>query len=226
MTNAEFSIRTNIRDVQKTLSAFANKQIPFATTLTLTGLAKKVQGAEVKAMSDIFDRPTPFTLHSVGVTAARKNNLQATVFVKDIAAAYLEPFEFGGNHKLLAGGRTWLNPKNDVPLNQYGNLARNKLKQLQGRSDIFIGKVKTKSGETIDGVWQRPAVRLNQPVRGKSKALPGNMTGRLKLLVRFGDAIPVRQHLGYRERAKKVIEANFNAEFGKALAKAMASAKR
>ncbi|TCG02838.1 hypothetical protein BZM27_52900, partial [Paraburkholderia steynii] len=78
------------------------------------------------------------------------------VFVKDIAAAYLEPFEFGGNHKLLGAGRTWLNPKDKTLLNQYGNFCKTALKRLQARPDIFIGSIKTSSGETIGGVWRRP----------------------------------------------------------------------
>lgn len=226
----DISVRSNLRDVQRSLTDLERKQLPFATAKALTSVGKLVQAAEQKGMRAVLDRPTPFTVNSVGVKAARKNDLTAVVYVRDIAASYLEPFEFGGKHKLIGKGRTWLNPKNGVALNQYGNLSRNKLNQLKGRPDVFIGKVKTKSGEVIDGVWQRPYIRDNQKLRGSSRKhglvnAKTNTTGRLKLLLRFGDAMPVRQHLGYRSRAKTVVAASIEAEWSRALAQAMRSAR-
>lgn len=224
------SIRSNLRDVQRSLSALERKQLPFAMAKTLTGLGKLVQVAEQNGLRSVFDRPTPFTVNAVGVRAARKKDLTAIVYVRDIAASYLEPFEFGGNHKMIGSGRTWLNPKNGVALNKYGNLSRNKLNQLKARPDVFVGKVKTKSGEVIDGVWQRPHIRDVQKLRGMSRKHGQvnsltNTTGRLKLLLRFGDPMPVRQHLGYRSRAKAVVAAGAEVEWRRALAEAMRSAR-
>ena len=224
------SVRSNLQDVQRSLTALERQQLPFAMAKTLTRLGKLVQAAEQKGLRAEFDRPTPFTVNSIGVRAARKTDLTAIVYVRDIAAAYLEPYEFGGKHKLIGSGRTWLNPKNGLPLNQYGNLSKNKLSQLKGRSDVFIGKVKTKSGEVVDGVWQRPRVTAakakpgaaRRPTRGAAQA---NTSGRLKLLLRFGDALPVRQHLGYRSRAKAVVAAAAEAEFWAALGDAIRSAR-
>lgn len=58
-------------------------------------------------------------------------------------ASYLEPFEFGEEHKL--SGSALLNPK-DIKLNKYGNLPRNKLSQLKAK----IGDV-----GGVNAVWQR-----------------------------------------------------------------------
>jgi hypothetical protein len=44
-------------------------------------------------------------------------------------------------------------------------------------------------------------------------------------LIRFTDALPVTQRLNYRDRAKRVIAMNVNKELGRAIGKAMASAK-
>ncbi len=223
MQGFEISVRADVKRVQKTLSALAYQQLPFATAEALTALAKLVQKEETKALSSTLDNPTPFTLKSIGVKAARKSTMQALVFVKDIAASYLEPYEFGGVHKL--NSRALLNPK-DIGTNQYGNIPKSALARLKGRSDVFIGTVKTKAGETINGVWQRPTVRVNQKIKGRSSVPRGaNSTGRLKLLIRFGDALPVKKQLHYRDRARRTISANFNREFGKASAKALASAK-
>lgn len=218
----DVSIRSNLKDVSRTLNAFAQKQVPFASALAATSLAKRVQAEETKAFTRVFDRPTPFTMKAVGVKAARKTDLIATIFVKDIAASYLAPYEFGGVHKL--NGQAMLVPKG-AATNQYGNLPKNLLARLKGRADIFIGPVKTKKGEIINGVWQRPHIRMFDKIRGKSGLGRGyNTTGQLKLLIRFTDAPEVTKHLNYRARAKLVIATHFNAEFAAAMSKAIASA--
>lgn len=205
----DISVRGDVRALERQLSDLAYRQMPFATAQALTSLARIVQAGEQQAMTSIFDRPTPFTINSVGVKAARKDNLQALVFVKDIAAAYLEPYEEGGVNKL--NSRALLKPVN-IALNQYGNMPRTKLAQLKAKGNVFIGKVKGKGGQEIDGVWQRV------------KAAKGKPAG-LKLLVRFADAHPIKQHLDYRSRAEQLVRSNFNREMGRALAKAIATAR-
>jgi hypothetical protein len=49
--------------------------------------------------------------------------------------------------------------------------------------------------------------------------------GAPRLLIRFGDALPVKQHLNFEARAQAVVKANLGAAFGLALAKAIATAK-
>lgn len=204
----EISMRSNLAEIQRNLGAFAYKQVPFAAAQALTELAHMVAAAERAALSQVLDRPTPFTLASIGVQGARKDRLYAVVFVKDIAAAYLAPYEFGGLNKL--NSRALIEPVN-VTLNQYGNLPRRKLAQLKAKKGVFVGKVKTKAGE-VDGVWQRVPPKKGAP-------------GHLKLLLRFADAHQVKQHLNYRERARRIVAANFNRVFGRALGRAMATAR-
>jgi hypothetical protein len=227
MSSADFSIRSNIKEIQKKLGAFAYQQVPFATAKTLTSIAKMVQKSETDNLASTFKNPSPFTLRSVRMTSARKGNLVATVFVMDKAARYLQPYEDGGVHQLSS--KALLNPK-DIPLNQYGQLRKGALAALKARSDVFIGPVRTRKG-IVNGVWQREAsaATVTRTKAGRlivSAARKGfNKSGKLKLLIRFGDALPVNKRLGYRARAKKIIDSNINKEFGKALAQAMASAK-
>ena len=222
------SVRAEIQAAMRNLSDLEKKQVPFATATMLTALARLAQTAEKQALPKVFDRPTPFTVNSVAVKGARKSSLEAKVFVKDIAAAYLAPFEFGGMHKLVGAGRTWLNPKDRGLLNQYGNFSKSALDRLKARPDVFVGTVHTRSGEAIGGVWQRPAPTkvIQTPGKRATKLRGANKTGHLKLLVRFGDAQPVKQHLEFGMRAESVVKANAGAEFAKALAKAVATAKR
>lgn len=204
----DFSFKADVKKLERSLNDLAYKQLPFATAQAFTAMAKETAQAETKNMSAVLDRPAPFTTKSVGVRGATKDSQEAIIYLKDIAANYLEPYEFGGVNKL--NGRALLKPVN-IGTNQYGNLPRTKLAQLKGRKNIFIGKMKTKSGE-INGVWQRTPAQRGKPAG-------------IKLLIRFEDAHEVTQHLGWRALASKIIRSSYNRELGKALAKAIATAK-
>ena len=207
--------------------------MPFATATALTAVARQVKDAEVAGLKATLKNPSPFTLNSVRMTAARKNNLTATVFVMNKAADYLTPYEIGGLHKL--NSKALLNPK-DIPLNQYGQLSKAVLSKLKARPDIFIGPVNTAKG-IVNGVWQRPyirgldtskgvSVKMRKKLRGQGLQRKGaNTTGHLKLLIRFGDALPVKAQWNYMGRAKKIVAANLRSEFDKAMAQAIATSK-
>jgi len=227
MASFAISVSADLQKLTKSLSQLEKQQLPFAIAQALTAVAKIAQAEEKSAMPEVFDRPTPFTINSVAVKGARKTDLEARVFIKDIAAAYLEPYEFGGNHTLIGRGRTWLNPKDKTLLNQYGNFSKSAMQRLESRPDVFVGTIKTKSGEQIGGVWQRPQnAKVIKRSGKRGVAIRGaNATGHLKLLIRFGDAIPVRRHLEFGERALESVDANFASEFDKAMAKAVATAK-
>ena len=149
--------------------------------------------------------------------------MTAKVFVRDIAAGYLEPFEFGGVHKL--NGQALLNPK-DIKLNKYGNLSRNKLSQLKAKSNVFIGDV-----DGINGVWQRVKAKKGRKGKKRQKR-SANGTRRArdknpmpKLLIRFGDALPVKPTLGYMDRAEKMAAALMPGALSKAIDEALKTAK-
>ena len=218
------SVRSNIDEFARQLTAQAQRQLQFAAAQAINALAKDVIDAERKNMATVLDRPTPFTLGSVRRLPATKANLRATVFVMDTAAKYLEPYEEGGLHTLIGRGKTWFNPKNSTPLNQYGNLTKRQLDQLRSRPDIYVGTLTFKSGEKIGGVWQRPAPKGKRKGMKRGR-IAANNTGHVKLLVRFGDAIEVKQHLDYQGVARRTVQANFNRRMTEAINRAMATAR-
>lgn len=202
------SVRSNIKQISKKLSAIAYRQVNFAAASALTQLAREVRSAEQRNLQNTFKHPKPFTVNAVGMRGATKASLEARVFIKPVAAKYLRPYEDGGVHALP--GRALLNPK-DIRLNQYGQLSLGTMRRLKGRADIYIGPIETKHG-TIDGVWQR-----TRPTKGNPS--------RLRLLIRFGDALPVNEQLHYGERARAIVNGRFNAVFGGAMAKAVATSR-
>lgn len=208
-----------IKDLSRQLQTL-QKQIPYATAQAMTAVVRQIAAAQKVALGRKLESPTPFTVNAVGSSGARKNDLRAKVYVRDIAAGYLEPFEFGGDHKLNSSAL--LNPKN-IKLNKYGNMPRNKLSQLKAKSNVFIGDV-----NNVNAVWQR---RKPKPAKKRAKRSP-NGTRRPKpkqrppkLLVRFGDALPVTPVLGYMDRSKAMAEALMPAALSRAIADAIRTAK-
>jgi hypothetical protein len=209
MSLFEINIRTDVERFGKTLDDFARRQLPFATALAITALARKVQAAETAALPEVFDRPTPFTMRAVGVVPATKRKPEAIVFIKDIQAAYLAPYEFGGKQIPARPGNVAVLTPKAIRLNQYGNIPYGAVARLKGKGNTFVGAIKSKSGETISGVWQRQ---------------PGPRGGRLRMLVRFTDPREVTKHFQYHARAEAIVRKNFEPEMRLALQRAIATA--
>lgn len=212
----------NLTDLSNQLRTL-RKQIPFATAKAMTAVVRKIEDAQKVAMQRKLDNPTPFTVKSVKSRGARKNDLKAKVFVMNTAAAYLEPFETGGVHKL--NGSALLNPK-DIKLNKYGNLPRNKLSSLKSKENTFIGDI-----GGVNGVWQRKKAKKGKKGRKRLQRSPnGTRRDRKKqpmpkLLIRFGDALPVEPVLGYQDIAMKMTQALLPQEINRAIAEAIRTAR-
>ncbi|MDR3513768.1 MAG: hypothetical protein P4L73_19195 [Caulobacteraceae bacterium] len=223
----EISVRSDIKRLSADLNKLAQQQIPYATALALTDVAGQVKTAEQALFRADLDQPTPFTVNGLGVKPGRKADPVATVFLKDIQAAYLAPYIDGGQ-QVLGSKQAILTPR-DLTTNQYGNLPRGKLASLKGRPDLFVGMVKTRGGQEIGGVWQRVSVtRTGKTKRGKianrGRAYSPTL-GRLKLLIQFTRPATVTHHLPYYETAKRVIAAALPAAWSRALDKALATAR-
>ncbi|MFV4846632.1 hypothetical protein ACNJKD_09800 [Edwardsiella tarda] len=209
-----------LKDLSKQLNTL-QKQMPFATAQAMTKVVRQIEAAQRTAFERHLESPTPFTVKSVGSVGARKSNLRAKVFVRDTAAGYLEPFEFGGDHKL--NSQALLNPKN-VKLNKYGNMPRNKLPQLKAKENVFVGDV-----GGVNAVWQR-----RKPMKAKKKRAKRSTNGTRrpkrkqrspKLLIRFGDALPVTPVLGYMERSRAMASGLLPGAISAAIAEAIRTAK-
>ncbi|EOA5550575.1 TPA: hypothetical protein ACG328_000441 [Escherichia coli] len=211
---------STLKDLSRQLKQL-QKQIPFATAQAMTSVVRDIAAAQKVALGRKLESPTPFTVNSVGSAGARKNNLRAKVFVRDVAAEYLEPFEFGGEHKL--NSQALLNPKN-IKLNKYGNMPRNKLSQLKAKPNVFVGEV-----NGVDAVWQRRKPKKAKKKRARRSAngtrRPKRKQRAPKLLVRFGDALPVTPVLGYMDRARTMANALLPSALNQAIAEAIRTAK-
>lgn len=211
---------STLKDLSRQLKQL-QKQIPFATAQAMTSVVRDIAAAQKVALGRKLESPTPFTVNAVGSSGARKNNLRAKVYVRDIAAGYLEPFEFGGEHKL--NSQALLNPKN-IKLNKYGNMPRNKLSQMKAKPNVFVGEV-----NGVNAVWQRRKPKKSKKKRAKRSSngtrRPKPKQRSPKLLVRFGDALPVAPVLGYMDRSRAMAAALMPGALSRAIAEAIRTAK-
>ncbi|WP_218070405.1 hypothetical protein [Escherichia coli] len=218
----------DLKDLHRQLQGM-QKQMRFATARAITATVRKIEAAEKENLRQKLDNPTPFTVNSVRSKGATRDNLTGLVFIMDMAAPYLEPFEKGGMHYLKEGRKAILNPKN-IRLNKYGNLPKAKLQQLKAKPDVFIGKVTTRYGEDVGGVWQRKKPKKVAKNRKRKRSPNGTRAPRRKnrppkLLIRFGDALPVTPVLGYHELAHDMASRLMKEEMSVALEQALKTAK-
>ena len=236
----KISIKTNIKELTKKLDDFAKKQVPFATAQALNSLAKHVALVEKKNIKAVFPTAKPFTVNAVGISKASKNNPTATIYMKDITAGYLRPYEIGGVYKVWQDNTLMLDParKGSVKLNQYGGIPQGTFAQLKARSDVFEGIPKGWPSAPY-GLWQRPFKRqaqtdvtANIKMRGKLRGrhalkIPkgANTTGKIRLLILMVHPHNVGRHLNWFALAQGCVNSRFNREFDIALRKAIATAK-
>lgn len=141
------SANSNIEDVINGLNSAARKQVPFALARALTDTGREVKTSEVREMKNVFDRPTPWTLNSLFLKPARKDDLEAVVWLRDFApkgtpaTKYLTPQIFGGERNfkrsekllqargLLPAGY-WVVPGSGVRKDRYGNIGRGQMQKI------------------------------------------------------------------------------------------------
>ncbi len=137
-------------EVAKALAALPGKAHR-ACAIALNKTGKLVKEAEVAEMRAVFDSPTSYTLNSLKLTPATKDNLQATVGFKKPDRYgdnphYLFPqVESGPRH--LKGfeqgvGLGELTPALGAKLNRYGNVSPGQIRQILS----VLGKAETAAG--------------------------------------------------------------------------------
>lgn len=77
------SVKSNADDVIRRLQNFRADQMPFATAKALTDTAGNVKRALVEEMPRSIDRPTQYTLGSIYLSKATKDNFMARVGIAD-----------------------------------------------------------------------------------------------------------------------------------------------
>lgn len=191
-----FSVKHNIADVKRTLDDAAKKQLPFAIAKGLTQTAKSTQEKLTSELPRELDKPTPYTMRAFGATAATKQRLLSTVFIKPDQWKYLRYQVEGGVRR--PAKRAVVVPEG-VRLNQYGNMPRGAIKKLLAKAGVFSGTV-----NGVAGIWQRKGAKV-------------------VLLVKYADKVAYKRRFPFGEIAERSVSASFAPIFNQALADALAT---
>jgi hypothetical protein len=148
----KFSVDLEISGAVRLTTAIA-KQLPFAMAKALTQTAIQAQTDIVQAMTQVFDRPTPYTLNSTYVISATKDRPESFVQLKDTAAKgtpaikFLDPEVFGGERNPKRGERalqrmgalapgSFIAPGARLKLDQYGNISAGATRMTDGLASL------------------------------------------------------------------------------------------
>lgn len=187
-------------EIAKALDAFPGKAHR-ACAVALTKAAKAIKADEVNEMKSVFDRPTRWTLNSLQLVPATKNDLTARVLVKDqprMSQHYLVPQVEGGPRKLKGFERGLDNeefvPGAGVKLNAAGNVPVSSIKKVlagatKRRSPEYV-HIKEKHGKLWPGVYQR--IKTTKGFNRKTHRTAGRMIQRGRMRGRFASAIIAR----------------------------------
>lgn len=165
----QIDIRSDVKQLTKSLNRIQRKQIPFATVVAINQTARDIRRAEYTSMRNVFNKPTTYTVPSnidkpgkkgsIFVKNADKKNLIAEVFIKNLSAGkgtpainYLGPQIFGGTRKAKASEKSlrrkgliasnkFITPAN-VNLNASGNVTKGTMTKILSGLNALPGAAK------------------------------------------------------------------------------------
>lgn len=208
------SITGNIDQVL-TDAARMHPQFRFAVAKAMTDTMRMVQAGLPAETVHSLDRPVEFTKRGFYMQPARKDNLQASVGVKDAQAQYLQYQVEGGRR---APRNVALRLPSVAQLNQYGNIPAGLIRTLIARARA--GKRATKAQARRFGVSQQIDLFYGDPGDGR----PAGIYKRVALSATKHQLVPVivfpKQAASYTERRLDFYgfsDRTFQREFGPAL---------
>lgn len=221
------TISADTKSLVRYFSTWSRDQIPYANSLAVNKVAKRVIAAEAEAIEDTFKSPRAFTKQAFtqsggfGGMYATKRLPVAMIVAKPTQAAYLAPSEDPKPAQSLWSGAQHVRTPVGIKTNASGDIPRGTLAQAFASPDTFFAEV----GGVL-GIWQRST--LPRP-RGSPKrprgSIKANTSGRLKLLVAFTRPKNVRTDLHYAARAQAIVDAHWAEDFDASMDQAMATAR-
>lgn len=236
------------------LDALKAVQVPFAASLAINRLAKGAKKAQQQGMRDKFNNPVPFTLNSIYIKSSTKQDLYAEVGLREFAvkgnpaSKYLLPQIQGGPayatrfqkalraKGVLAPNEFAVPTQSDyLKLNRYGNVRPSQYTEilygLQAFRDssAFVYRKEAKRKKSAS-YFARTTAQYNQ--KG-GDFYPGIYTGNKNARKNKESALfwiqgrtPMFQgKYDFTGIGASYVRQNWNKEFGRALAEAIATSK-
>lgn len=248
----ELKITIDTKALKQRLGDIVDRQLPFAAARALTQTAKQAQAAVRTRMTQVFDRPTAYTLNSTFVRPATKARLAARVWLKDEAAKAVPPAKYllpqveGGGRRqkrseialtnagILPAG-LYLVPGKSVRLDSAGNVPRALVVQiitdLRASADVGFSSNRLTKQQARDRGKKFRESRFFV-VRPGGKAQPGiyrkinSAFGRAAQPVFIFTAQPqYTKRLDFFETVERLSRANLEENFAASLSDALRTAR-
>lgn len=238
------TVADNIKDVQRQLDRLSREQMPFASAVAITRTAKAVERALGAELRENLENPTPYITRSTFSTSAKKQDLNATIGVRDQASRGASPAQYVQEH--FTGSARGMKPY-EVALQSIGALPKG-MRAVPGagiKRDRF-GNPSAKDVQELIGALRRGVSVFKG--RGKRTLLTGwfvRMPGDPRRQVQhiepgiwrrinreaiipaflFIDEATYTKRFDLRKTARTVIDQVFEAELSKALDQAVRTAR-
>lgn len=236
---------------QRLLRGF-ERQIPFATALALTRTAQAAQREVRQEMTRVFDRPTRFALNATYVKPAKRTDLEAAVFLKDLpnrsgtdALTRFAPQVFGGDRLvkkfeaalfrvgLLRAGETTA-PGRGADLDAFGNIRRAQINEILGFFQAYGANstknwTQQKRAKRARGTRNRRGasyfVKQDRPGRGIYQATSTGFGTAIKPVLMFTKRAQYAKRLDVMAVVKRTSQQVYEREFAKAARQALNTAR-
>jgi hypothetical protein len=228
-----------LQEAQKELDK-QQKQVPFATALALTrtaGLAKKAIESEMRT---VFDRPTRWTLNSLRLFPAKKNKLEARVWMKNEAdksvpaTRWLNPQIDGGQRQdkrtetllrqkgILPAGK-YVVPGSGAKLNANGNISRGQIQKILSGLGAQNDRYQNSTNSRRSAANKRSFFVIGKG--GSAAGIAQRSGSSVKMMLAFVSRPRYRRRLDFFGIGNKVAADNLDRELVKAMRAALATAR-
>ena len=219
----QISVKTDVKELTKSLNRIQRNQIPFATSKALNTVAFDVRKMLQDGLDIHLDRPTPYTKRGVQVEKSTKKNLVAKVGFRSktfgkgqgsvTQAEYMKRQIKGGTRFPKGQAIPVPVPKN-MRTNKFGNIPRGKIDRLLGDKDRYFSGT-PKGTQDAPGIWQR------MPANSKRK----KQGGKIRMVIAWEPKADYSPRFPFRQIVSKSVRINFRKRFDNALQQALKTAR-
>ena len=152
----QINIKSNIKQLTRSLNETQRKRIPFATSRALNDVAATAALGTLREKAErVFEGgATRYTKTGFRYNRSNKQNLTAEVFIDPSRADYMK-FQIAGGTR-FPKNKAILIPTRNTKLNKFGNIKRGTYNQIiNNKQKYFSGVPKGLSGAHNEGIWER-----------------------------------------------------------------------
>ena len=222
----QIDIRSDIKELTRSLNRIQRKQIPFATSKALNATAFDVRKTLQDALDIHLDNPTSYTKRGVQVEKSTKRNLVAKVGFRSrkfgkgqgkITQAEYMKRQIKGGTRFPQGQAIPVPVPSNMRPNKFGNIQRGKIDRLLADKDKYFSGT-PKGGKGGAGIWQR------MPANSK-RAKSRNKGGRIRMVIAWEPKAQYSGRFPFRQIVARTVRKNFRLRFDTSIRQALASAR-